>query len=361
MPTRVSRGPHLGPNEFHLIQQVKQLLGFPGRSVSMGIGDDAAIVNPKPKQQTLLSTDILIEHIHFDLTYTTLTDVGYKAAVANLSDIAAMGGTPHYMLVGVALPPSLRNIAPIKQLYRGLRQACQRHQVSIIGGDTSASLHDLFVSLTIIGENAKGWSLTRKGAQIGDLLYVTGTVGDSLCGLKIFQQQKHNKTRSLPQSVQRAYQFLMARHLRPTPRLELGHILSAKRIATAAIDLSDGLSGDLHHLCQQSKVGAEIEESLLPLSPAFRQFAAHEHSDPTSLALQGGEDYELLFTIPPKNQNKLDKVTKALKYPLTRIGTIRAKRFGLRLTSKDGTYQRITGMSYQHFANDPSQLRHRHA
>lgn len=361
MPTRASRGNPNVHSEFHLIQQVKQLLGSAGTSVVVGIGDDAALIELNPKHQTLLSTDLLIEHIHFDLTYSTLVDVGYKAAVANLSDIAAMGGIPRYMLVGLALPPVLRRTTPVKQLYKGIRQACQHLKVAIIGGDTSASRQDLFLSITIIGENPKGLCLTRAGAKVGDLLYVTGTLGDSHCGLKILQQHKAKTSRSSPHSSKRPYQFLIARHLRPTARVDIGRLLSAGRIATAAIDLSDGLSGDLHHLCQQSRVGAEIEETHLPLSRACRTYATAQQSNPSTYALAGGEDYELLFTVPPKNQKKLDKIVHALNYPITKIGSIRSKNFGVRLTSYNGKQKRLTRVSYQHFTNRTPGSFYRHA
>ncbi|TAJ25387.1 MAG: thiamine-phosphate kinase, partial [Nitrospirae bacterium] len=310
------------------------------------IGDDAAVVRLPAGHRLLLTTDLLAEGIHFDLTTATYEDLGYKAAVANLSDIAAMGGTPRHMLVAMALPAD-RTVSQIRRLYGGLMKACRQHGVALIGGDTSASRGGLFISVTLTGTAPPGQVLMRDGARVGDFIYVTGTLGDSLAGLNLLTAQR----RKNPPRYERT---LMNRHLRPTARIAAGQTLASRGLATAAIDLSDGLSGDLAHLCEQSAVGAEITATALPLSPACRAYAAAHRVDPTRLALAGGEDYELLFTVSPKNRATVDRLAHEAPYRITSIGIIRPKSFGLRLRDEEGSLKKLTISSYQHFQNPPT-------
>lgn len=348
MPSGPSRPslPELG--EFGLIRRLHRRFGRTGRSVLRGIGDDAAVIRPLAGRTLLLTTDLLAEGIHFDLASTALEDVGYKAAVANLSDIAAMGGTPQHMLVAVAIPPS-RSSIEIEQLYRGLMRACRLHGVDLVGGDTSASRHGLFLSITLTGTVAAGRALTRDGARVGDLIYVTGTLGDSLAGLTLLKRVCEKRPDAIGGKSQRYQRYLIDRHQHPIPRIKEGQLLSTHRLATAAIDISDGLSGDLTHICEQSGVGAEIDETSLPLSPACRAYAAACRTDPVRLALTGGEDYELLFTVPPQHRAKLDRLTQRVRFRFTLIGRIRPKGAGIRLKKSNGASQRLAITSYQHF------------
>lgn len=343
-------------HEFQLINFIRRRFGRTSRSVLRGIGEDTAVVQPAPRRQLLLTTDLLAEGIHFDLATARFEDVGYKAAVANLSDIAAMGGRPEYLLVALAVPPSCGS-AEIEALYRGLMAANRPYGVVLVGGDTSASQHGLFISITLIGSVSSGQALTRNTARAGDLLYVTGTLGDALAGLEILsanrQKQRTAFSKATKQRIDPDTRFLIGRHLRPTPRLREGQLLAANRIATAAIDLSDGLSGDLAHLCEESGVGAEVEVAALPLSPACRAYAAVGQIDPVSLALKGGEDYELLFTIPPEHRQRLDRLAQRHRFPFSRIGTIRPRPFGIRLKSPDGSLHRMPRISYEHFRDNP--------
>jgi thiamine-monophosphate kinase len=338
--------------EFGLIRRLCAKFGRTGPSVIQGIGDDTAIIRPNPGRWWLLTTDLLAEGIHFKTETATCEDIGYRAAVANLSDIAAMGGVPHYLLASIAIPAG-RSANDIDRLYRGLMRACRRHRVDLVGGDTSASRHGLMVSIALIGSVEPGRALTRDAARVGDAIYVTGTLGDALAGLALLSAQRTRSpgSRSLSAPHRR---YLMARHLRPTPRLLAGRLLATRRLATAAIDLSDGLSGDLAHICEQSGVGAEIEAAALPLSPACRAYAASRRMDPSRLALTGGEDYELLFTVPPRHEATLRRLSGKAGCRFTRIGRIRAKAFGQRLRRPDGTSQRLAVTSYRHFEHPVS-------
>ena len=308
-----------------------------------GIGDDTAVIASSPGRHLLLTTDLLAEDIHFRLETSTFEDIGYKAAVANLSDIAAMGGSPRYMLVALATPPT-RTTSEIEQLYRGLMGACRPYGVELVGGDTSASRHGLFICITLTGTVAPGRALTRNGARPGDLIYVTGTLGDSLAGLKLLTDAP-----DAPRLTGRDRRFLLARHQRPTPRIKEGQLLADLRLATSAIDLSDGLSGDLAHVCKQSGVGAEILSTALPLSPACRAYAAASGIEPVGLALEGGEDYELLFTVSPGNLPRIERLARRSGFQWTCIGRIRPGPYGIRLRDADGIARKMASSSYVHF------------
>jgi len=332
--------------EFALIAALSRRFGRTGRSVLRGIGDDAAIVRPSPGYLLLLTTDLLAEGIHFDLATATFEDIGYKAAAANLSDIAAMGGTPQHLLVSLAIPTGYA-ASDILRLYRGVMTACRPHGVELIGGDTSASQRGLFISITLTGLVPPKEVLTRDGAKVGDLLYVTGTLGDSRAGLHLLTA----KGQAQPYA-----RHLIDRHLHPTPRITAGRLLASHGLATAAIDLSDGLSGDLAHLCTLSGVGAEIHSDTLPLSRACRAYAIASRTDPIRLALAGGEDYELLFTVPPRSRARLERLGARLGCAVSCIGTIRPKAFGLRLRNEKGSWRRLAITSYQHFQERPISL-----
>lgn len=339
----MAAGPRL--REFQLIEHLRHRFGRTGPSVVLGIGDDTAIIKPPSGRHLLLTTDLLVEDIHFTLSTSTYEEIGYKAAVANLSDIAAMGGTPHALAVSIAVPSS-GTVSAMDKLYRGLMAACRPHGVSLIGGDTSASRHGLFVSVTLTGYATPKRILRRDGARIGDIVYVTGTLGDSLAGLQIL------KTRSGKGLSRQDSRYLIARHHRPTPRVQAGQFLAARGLASAAIDVSDGLSGDLEHLCEQSAVGVEINAAALPLSRACRAYAVATKTDPIQLALRGGEDYELLFTVPATRRAALERLRRHAGCRLTPIGVIRPKRFGLKLGTSRGDATPIRNTSYQHFSPD---------
>ncbi|MDX1411495.1 MAG: thiamine-phosphate kinase, partial [Nitrospirales bacterium] len=289
--------------EFQLIQAIRRQSSTSPvfSSLLKGIGDDAAIIQFIQNEHLLVSTDLLIEDIHFDLKLTSFRDVGYRAIIANLSDIAAMGGIPRFVLTSVAIP-SAYSLADVRALYRGLLSCCHHYKLQLIGGDTSASKKGMFVGITILGTVESSGALPRDGAKNGDRIYITGTLGDSWSGLQLLQRKRKQPKDRLEK---RLSQFLINRHLYPTPRIEIGRWLSTQRLATAAIDLSDGLSGDLGHVCRESQVGAMIDATKIPISPQCRSFARRRHLNPISIALEGGEDYELLFTVPAQYQPQL--------------------------------------------------------
>ena len=337
-------------HEFDLIHALRKQYNLRTPSVIRGIGDDAAVITSKAGQWTVLTTDLLTEGIHFDLRTATMADIGFRAAAANLSDIAAMGGTPHYLLVALAFPRTASK-QHVLQLYRGMMAACRPHRIRLIGGDTSASNGGWFISLTLTGKIAPHTALFRNGAQISDSLYVTGTIGDALAGLKLLNEPparvtRHSRTATLSAKHR---QFLIGRHLRPTARVAVGQWLSTNRFATSAIDISDGLSGDLRHICKESHVGAELDLGALPLSKACRAYAASRKLDPIDLAQTGGEDYELLFTVSPRQRLRLEQSAVERGFALTCIGKIRPHRFGLQALSPQGQRHPLAHTSYEHF------------
>lgn len=329
--------------EFPLIRQLQRRYERRSPLIRKGIGDDAAVVSIPAGNWAVLTTDLLTEGIHFDLQTASPESIGYRAAMANLSDVAAMGATPRFLLISIAIPPATV-AADIHALYRGLMSACDQYEVHLIGGDTSASRQGLFLSITLLGTTAAGQALFRKGARIGDGIYVTGTLGDSLAGLQLLTHRRSVRLAKADRD------FLIDRHRHPTARVREGLWLNQAQLATAAIDLSDGLSGDLRHVCEESQVGAEIELARLPISTACRKYAEKQKIDPATLALAGGEDYELLFTVGGRNESTLERQACAKRFLVTKIGTIRPPRSGLHALTSDGKRTPLPITSYRHFA-----------
>jgi thiamine-monophosphate kinase len=335
--------------EFALIESLRARFASKDAGLIRGIGEDTAVVAPLSRDWLLLTTDLLAEGVHFDLATTGLEDVGYRSAIANLSDIASMGGRPRYLLIAIAIPPRI-GTAEIQRFYRGLMQACRPFHVHLVGGDTSASRGGLFISITLTGSVEAGHALQRDGARPGDFLYVTGTVGDSRAGLMLLTEKKPRGGKSASRSRRTTVdRFLLRRHHRPSARVNEGRWLAMKRLATAAIDLSDGLAGDLGHLCDQSRVGAEVEGAALPISRACSMFAHARGLDPADLAIAGGEDYELLFTVDARNRPRLEREAARMGYRCTCIGRIKPASFGRRLRAANGSLRPITAVSYEHF------------
>ncbi|MCX8117036.1 MAG: thiamine-phosphate kinase [Desulfobacterota bacterium] len=322
--------------EFGLIEKIRRW----GRSVHpevvLGIGDDVAVID-QGKKALLLTTDILIEEIHFKRVWIDPYRLGKKSLAVNLSDIASMGGTPKYFLVTLGLPKDLP-VAFVSSLYRGFKEMIKRFQVELVGGDTSLS-DRIVINICLIGEGKKDHLLFRSGAKIGEDLYVSGTLGDSALGLKILQDQ--NRIRK-PKG-------LLERHLCPTPRVELGRALAKMKIASAMIDVSDGLVSDAGHILEESNVGARIWTDRLPLSPLLRKWARRYSEDPCHLGLNGGEDYELLFTSPRRWRPALARLSKTLNLPITRIGEILPKQAGLELIDPSGKEVSLPRPGFDHF------------
>jgi thiamine-monophosphate kinase len=316
--------------EFGLIEKIRQAAPY-GRGVRVGIGDDAAWLDSRGTT-LLVTADLLIEKIHFDLRWTSFYALGYKTLAVNLSDIAAMGGTPAYLTLSLGVPRSFRS-EDVEEFYRGVRALAARSGVSIVGGDTSRA-ERFFISAALIGR-APHRPILRNGARCGDDLYVTGTLGDSALGLKLLKKR----------SRQSGAGYLIRRHNFPTARLAAGALLARSGLAKAMIDLSDGLLQDLGHICKESGVGAEICEEALPLSNAYRKFTA---GDPT-IALGGGEDYELLFSARPRAREKVERLKARLGIRVTRIGRCVRAGDGIKVLDRRGRPRPLARRGYDHF------------
>lgn len=317
---------------------------FPPQSplIFLGIGDDAAAYHPPKKNISLLTTDLCIEGIHFNRQYASMEQIGYKALASNLSDIAAMGGKPVLFLVSVALPADI-SFAAFKKLYQGMKSLCRRTGVQLIGGDTSESPNGLFISITVIGEVSPKSLVSRSGAEPGDRIFVTGTIGDAGAGLDILRRRKGKDARtSLSHET-----YLIKRHLLPVPRIQEGHFLSSNRFPHAMIDLSDGLSTDLGHLCKESGVGAEVIVEGLPVSPQLTSYCASIGQSVFPFVFGGGEDYELLFTVSPKKIARLKRLSLKKKIKFTEVGQIISKK-GLWERTKRGL-RPIPKIGFEHF------------
>ncbi len=335
--------------EFGLIEKIRKSAGRPSSPVVIGIGDDAAVMKVSAAS-VLASTDMLIERVHFDLSYTDFFSLGWKSAAVNLSDIAAMGGGPQFCLTSIGIPGSI-SVEQIAGFYRGCNALLRSHGAVLVGGDTCFSRKDLIVSVMILGKSVKTGIITRKGAKPGDRIFVTGTLGDSAAGLEVLKKEvavRRSRGKSIPfafRSARPALTRLVKRHLRPDPRVEWGKKIALSQCAHAMIDLSDGLSSDLSHICEQSRLGAVIAAEKIPLSPWLLEASDRLDHPPIHYALSGGEDYELLFTVPPDRIRKLQK----LGLPLTEIGEITGAR-NMMIADRGGNRTLLRPTGYNHFA-----------
>lgn len=260
-------------------------------NVIAGIGDDAAVIAPGETTNTLITHDMMVEDVHFKSSWMSPYNLARKLVKINISDIAAMGGIPVYAILSIALPPTLE-AGWLESFSKGLRETLEEFNLSLIGGDTSLSSGPVVVAMTMLGKNENGPPLLRHSPNAYDRIYVTGTIGDASLGLMILNQ-KMDESRGTKDVT-----YLINRHLNPSPRIAIGHEIASKHLATAAIDISDGLVADLSHLLEETSLGAEIRLEDIPLSESFRHKAGLYHPSPEKLTLSGGEDYELLFTSP---------------------------------------------------------------
>lgn len=295
-------------------QQVEQL--------RLGIGDDAAVIQPDGVKELLACSDVSVEGVHFRRDWLTAKLIGRKALAVTLSDIAAMGGRARFALVSLAIPSDFS--APmIEELFSGLFEIAEQFGVAIIGGDTSSSPQGLFIDTVVLGECDAGKAVTRAGAQPGDRIFVTGALGASELGLKWLEGGHRLPERSAANAAEALIQSAIRKHLIPEPQLRFGEALGTRELATAMIDLSDGLSTDLHHLIEESKCGAVLDAEALPVARSVAELASGELSvDPLAIVLRSGEEYELLFTAPPRNKDRIFATAKALDVRVTQIGEI---------------------------------------
>ncbi|MDA8100700.1 MAG: thiamine-phosphate kinase [Nitrospiraceae bacterium] len=324
--------------EFGLIKRIRKTAGRIRKGVQIGIGDDAAVLRCSPGAELLATTDMLLEGVHFDLRTTDFRSLGWKSAAVNLSDIAAMGGTPRFCLATLAIPRHV-TVENISAFYRGLNALLKRHKVSLVGGDTCGSLRDLIVNIVILGEVPARQVLKRSGAQMGDIIFVTGTLGDSAAGLELLKAEAKGQVAHRTSTFKK----LIEKHLRPRPRVDEGRKLALAGIASAMIDVSDGLSSDLEHICEESGVGALVLAKNVPLSRSLCSVSTLRRS-PLEYALSGGEDYELLFTVPREKWRRVKK----LPIDATAIGFLTRRRTII-LSGIDGKRTVLRPSGYDHF------------
>jgi len=294
--------------EFGLIDRLTRPVKIYHRETIKGIGDDAAVIDAGD-HVILLSTDLLIDGIHFDLIYMPLKHLGYKAAVVNISDIAAMNGIPMQMTVSIAVSNRFPAEA-LDELYSGILLACEKYQVDLVGGDTSSSAKGLILSVTITGTAQKEEVVYRNGARPGDLLCVTGDLGSAYMGLLVLEREKKVfQVNPAMQPELTGYDYQIGRQLKPEARTDLRGLLQAAGIkATSMIDISDGLASETLHLCKQSRVGCKIFEEKIPIDEQTRELALEYNLIPSVTALSGGEDYEILFTVKPADYEKIREI-----------------------------------------------------
>lgn len=335
--------------EFGLIKHLTENIHPKNHTTIRGVGDDCAVLQYPGEKQILVTNDLLMEGIHFDLTYVPLKHLGYKAAMVNLSDIYAMNGMPKQMVVSLALGKRFC-VEDMEEFYAGLQIACDAHGVDIVGGDTTPSLTGLAISITCIGEAEKGHVVYRNGAKETDLICVSGDLGAAYMGLQLLEREKtvfnqqlrenqrNGQHASREEELRQAQpdfsgkEYLLERQLKPEARRDIIEALDASQIRpTAMIDVSDGLSSELMHICSQSGVGCRIYEERIPLDYQTAVMAEELNMNVTTCALNGGEDYELLFTVPIGDHEKISQMKG-----ISLIGHITKPELGCALITRDG-------------------------
>lgn len=318
--------------EFGLIRHLTEKIELKNDSTLKGVGDDAAVLDYKEKQ-VLVTTDLLLEGIHFDLTYVPLTHLGYKSAVVNFSDIYAMNGRPKQITVSLGISKRF-SVEDLEAFYQGVKLACEVYGVDIVGGDTSASRTGLTISITCIGEGEKEKIVYRNGAKETDLICVSGDLGAAYMGLQLLEREKqifNGEPNFQPDFSGKEY--LLERQLKPEARKDIIDILNhADIVPTSMMDISDGLSSELLHICQQSNTGCRIYEDKIPIDYQTAVQAEQFNMNLTTVALNGGEDYELLFTVPLTAHDKVSTL-KGIKV----IGYITKESLGNYLVARDST------------------------
>ena len=306
--------------EFGLIDRITKKFKPNNKSTKKAIGDDAAVLDYEGLQ-TVVSTDLLVEGIHFDLAYTPLKHLGYKAVVVNLSDIYAMNAKPEQITVSLALSNRF-SVEAIEEIYSGIEQACQFYGVDLVGGDTTSSLKGLIISVTAIGKAKPEEIVYRNGAKEGDFVCVSGNLGAAYTGLQVLNREKqvYLENKDMQPELEK-HQYIVGRQLKPEARKDIVEYLQEIGVKpTSMMDISDGLSSELMHISKQSKVGCHIYEANVPIHNDTYNQAIEFNIDPITCALSGGEDYELLFTISPEDETKID----ASKIDISFIGKITA-------------------------------------
>ncbi len=329
--------------EFGLIDRLTKDIRLKNSSTIKGVGDDAAILDYGEKQ-IVVSTDLLTEGVHFNLMYVPLKHLGYKAVIVNLSDVCAMNAVPKQITVSVAVSGKF-SVEAMEELYAGIQQACDKYGVDLIGGDTTSSLTGLTISITVLGEVEKGKAVMRNGAKPNDLLCVTGDLGGAYMGLQLLEREnevfKVNPNMQ-PQMV--GYDYILQRQLRPEARVDI--VSAFKKLGikpTSMIDISDGLSSEIHHLCKNSNVGCNLHEEKIVLDFQTKKMAEELNINPLVAALNGGEDYELLFTVPLSDYDKIKNDPD-----FTIIGHMTEASEGINLITTGGSSIPLVAQGWNH-------------
>jgi len=333
--------------EFGLIDHLTEQVVLKNASSVRGVGDDAAIIDNKDLL-TVVTTDMLVEGIHFDLMYTPLKHLGYKSVVVNVSDILAMNAIPRQVTFSLAISNRF-SVEALEELYAGVHLACERYGVDLIGGDTTSSNKGLFISVTAIGQVTKEKVVYRNTAKPGDILCVTGDLGAAYLGLQLLEREKqlYLDNPEIKPDLE-GQNYLVGRQLKPEARADMIEAFAKKGlIPTAMIDISDGLASEIFHICKESNVGAMVEESGIPMHPDAEMQALKFQLDPTTCALSGGEDYELLFTVSPDDLEKVRFLPEVYI-----MGEITEPSEGVMLHTKGGNRHELTAQGWRHF--DPN-------
>lgn len=329
--------------EFGLIEHLTKNIELQNASSLLGVGDDAAVIDHFGKQ-TVVTTDLLVEGVHFDLTYTPLKHLGYKSVIVNLSDIYAMNAIPTQIVISIGISNRF-SVEAVNEIYEGIYAACEKYGVDLVGGDTTSSLKGLIISITAIGEVAPDQFVKRSTAQKGDLLCVSGDLGGAYIGLLFLEREKKIFLESpgvQPDLEGEAY--VVGKLLKPEARKDIIEFLAKENIRpTAMMDISDGLSSEILHICKQSNLGCVIYEEKIPVADATRNAAFKFELDPTACALSGGEDYELLFTIPQAEYDKL-----VLNEQISVVGYMTEPEQGAHIITKGGSKHTITAQGWNH-------------
>lgn len=332
--------------EFGLIDRITSNFPLQNKSSFKGVGDDCAVIQPGDKQM-LVTKDLLIEGVHFDLTYMPLKHLGYKAAVVNISDVVAMNGKPTQLLVGIGISNRF-SVEAIDELFDGIRQACTKYQVDLVGGDTVSSVSGLFISITAIGVARTEDIVYRNTAQKGDLLCVSGNLGAAYMGLMILEREKQEFIANPNmQPDLEGHDYILGRQLKPEARFDVLENLGKAGIKpTAMIDISDGLASEALHIATGSGLGCNIYEDKIPIDITTDLVSRELNIDPTTSALNGGEDYELLFTISQSDYEKIKTVED-----ISVIGHMTDKSAGFNLITRSGTQVPLNAQGWDAFIN----------
>lgn len=330
--------------EFGLIRHLTNDCEPVNSSTLKGVGDDAAVIS-NYGGETLVTTDLLIEGVHFDLSYVPLKHLGYKAAVVNFSDIYAMNGTPEQITISIAMSNRFP-LEAVEELYEGIKLACKKYKVDLVGGDTSSSIAGLFISVTVIGRAQKEDIVYRNTAAVNDLVFVSGDLGAAYTGLLLLKREKmvFDANPDIQPELS-GHDYIIQRQLRPEARPDIIGILKERSVKPSAmIDISDGLASEIIHICKASDKGCCIYEDKLPVDPETAMMAQELNIDTTIAALSGGEDYELLFTIKPGDYEKIKDLKNI--FPVGHITDVAA---GMNLITRDGSSVPLTAQGWDAF------------